>query len=135
MIRRPPRPRRTDTLFPYTTRFRSKSGFFEARIKGLNPPHNTGWFKVCAPGANQNPALIAANVPAGQARAATVELRLDAAAKNDLANKALAANLTVIATQPNQAPTNQTDQPGNSRSEKRRVETECGISFRTRWHT
>src|SRR3546814_771638 len=31
-----------------------KSGFFEARIKGLNPPHNTGWFKVCAPGANQD---------------------------------------------------------------------------------
>src|SRR3546814_19587479 len=26
MIRRPPRPTRTDTLFPYTTRFRSRRG-------------------------------------------------------------------------------------------------------------
>src|SRR3546814_9981175 len=31
MIRRPPRSTRTDTLFPYTTRFRSKEGHEEGR--------------------------------------------------------------------------------------------------------
>src|SRR3546814_8501890 len=31
MIRRPPRSTRTDTLFPYTTLFRSKSGELRAR--------------------------------------------------------------------------------------------------------
>src|SRR3546814_3791466 len=31
MIRRPPRSTRTDTLFPYTTLFRSVVDFFEAR--------------------------------------------------------------------------------------------------------
>src|SRR3546814_20507462 len=81
-----------------------KSGFFEARIKGLNPPHNTGWFKVCAPGAKQNPALIAANVPAGQARAAPVELRLDAAAKNDTPTTALPPQLHVLRHHPNPHP-------------------------------
>src|SRR3546814_8164600 len=32
MIRRPPRSTRTDTLFPYTTLFRSKGGRPEARV-------------------------------------------------------------------------------------------------------
>src|SRR3546814_11760252 len=34
MVRRPPRSTRTDTLFPYTTLFRSRDGFFCDRIKG-----------------------------------------------------------------------------------------------------
>src|SRR3546814_12429346 len=34
MIRRPPRSTRTDTLFPYTTLFRS-AGFFESRRRQL----------------------------------------------------------------------------------------------------
>src|SRR3546814_11288893 len=34
MIRRPPRPTRTDTLFPYTTLFRSRTGAFDL----LRPP-------------------------------------------------------------------------------------------------
>src|SRR3546814_12763944 len=33
MIRRPPRSTRTDTLFPYTTLFRSQSGFPSASMK------------------------------------------------------------------------------------------------------
>src|SRR3546814_1227699 len=35
MIRRPPRSTRTDTLFPYTTLFRSAGGEFKNRIKAL----------------------------------------------------------------------------------------------------
>src|SRR3546814_9351467 len=45
MIRRPPRPTRTDTLFPYTTLFRSPavaSQEFCAAISGLRPILN-GW--------------------------------------------------------------------------------------------
>src|SRR3546814_1225382 len=34
MIRRPPRSTRTDTLFPYTTLFRSLSWFFRALVQG-----------------------------------------------------------------------------------------------------
>src|SRR3546814_8652928 len=39
MIRRPPRSTRTDTLFPYTTLFRSDVGFIQApaRIKATPP--------------------------------------------------------------------------------------------------
>src|SRR3546814_14831347 len=33
MIRRPPRSTRTDTLFPYTTLFRSKALFFDALVR------------------------------------------------------------------------------------------------------
>src|SRR3546814_5790318 len=42
MIRRPPRSTRTDTLFPYTTRFRSeRSGRSACRSGGLNVDFNT----------------------------------------------------------------------------------------------
>src|SRR3546814_15017207 len=34
MIRRPPRSTRTDTLFPYTTLFRSAFGFLQRRSRG-----------------------------------------------------------------------------------------------------
>src|SRR3546814_1631109 len=37
MIRRPPRPTRTDTLFPYTTLFRSLSPLLDALLE-LDPP-------------------------------------------------------------------------------------------------
>src|SRR3546814_20827309 len=37
MIRRPPRSTRTDTLFPYTTRFRSKRAIDEGRLTMLAP--------------------------------------------------------------------------------------------------
>src|SRR3546814_18947498 len=36
MIRRPPRSTRTDTLFPYTTLFRSLLSGYRSRIEGLN---------------------------------------------------------------------------------------------------
>src|SRR3546814_10568502 len=37
MIRRPPRSTRTDTLFPYTTLFRSGNGFHTIRCPWLSP--------------------------------------------------------------------------------------------------
>src|SRR3546814_16354958 len=46
MIRRPPRSTRTDTLFPYTTLFRSKDGLidaiFERRIEWLEERRKQG---------------------------------------------------------------------------------------------
>src|SRR3546814_16712831 len=44
MIRRPPRSTRTDTLFPYTTLFRSKSTLLRA-IAGLDQP-DTGTITI-----------------------------------------------------------------------------------------
>src|SRR3546814_19070332 len=46
MIRRPPRSTRTDTLFPYTTLFRSPD--FSALNRRLKPA--TGWEVVAVPG-------------------------------------------------------------------------------------
>src|SRR3546814_8339414 len=46
MIRRPPRSTRTDTLFPYTTLFRSES---KARPKGMTTGTATGWKKATEP--------------------------------------------------------------------------------------
>src|SRR3546814_8509240 len=37
MIRRPPRSTRTDTLFPYTTLFRSDTNYEEIRYEGYGP--------------------------------------------------------------------------------------------------
>src|SRR3546814_9965228 len=42
MIRRPPRSTRTDTLFPYTTLFRSAYGCDQILFRQLQPAH--GWF-------------------------------------------------------------------------------------------
>src|SRR3546814_11204907 len=54
MIRRPPRSTRTDTLFPYTTLFRSAYGVEWSRIvavNGLTEPYllRTGW-RLLIPG-------------------------------------------------------------------------------------
>src|SRR3546814_15693055 len=48
MIRRPPRSTRTDTLFPYTTLFRSHviaaaTKFLEEYVEALGFRHETGW--------------------------------------------------------------------------------------------
>src|SRR3546814_17133142 len=43
MIRRPPRSTRTDTLFPYTTLFRSSVLQFLERITGVREPNITDW--------------------------------------------------------------------------------------------
>src|SRR3546814_14258722 len=42
MIRRPPRSTRTDTLFPYTTLFRSAAGFDEAAIANVSEQTGRG---------------------------------------------------------------------------------------------
>src|SRR3546814_7007859 len=39
MIRRPPRSTRTDTLFPYTTLFRSEHGCLDRRCQIFHAPH------------------------------------------------------------------------------------------------
>src|SRR3546814_18663309 len=43
MIRRPPRSTRTDTLFPYTTLFRTSVLQFLERITGVREPNITDW--------------------------------------------------------------------------------------------
>src|SRR3546814_3801302 len=42
MTRRPPRSTRTDTLFPYTTLFRSRSGSIRTRPTPVGPPDGGG---------------------------------------------------------------------------------------------
>src|SRR3546814_2498718 len=54
MIRRPPRSTRTDTLFPYTTLFRSDPGLFffanlNGSISGWNPTAGTNAQQVISP--------------------------------------------------------------------------------------
>src|SRR3546814_15470976 len=51
MIRRPPRSTRTDTLFPYTTLFRSPSRVYRGRASAGGPemaprPYWTGYLKL-----------------------------------------------------------------------------------------
>src|SRR3546814_4752459 len=51
MIRRPPRSTRTDTLFPYTTLFRSPGGDRDRKrlaLQGAAEPHRCA-HQVCAP--------------------------------------------------------------------------------------
>src|SRR3546814_6395257 len=47
MIRRPPRSTRTDTLFPYTTLFRSPGFRFPALRRTRCPPCRLPWLTVC----------------------------------------------------------------------------------------
>src|SRR3546814_11809039 len=83
MIRRPPRSTRTDTLFPYTTLFRSSTAtIFDLPIRGVNGQANHGLVVESAerrsrygdePGAIQRPPherrkVQAARTPKGQAR-------------------------------------------------------------------
>src|SRR3546814_4480711 len=44
MIRRPPRSTRTDTLFPYTTLFRSPASRFRSVILGFRNQFRTLWY-------------------------------------------------------------------------------------------
>src|SRR3546814_19376024 len=46
MIRRPPRSTRTDTLFPYTTLFRSARRAGTGRASVSLRRHLTGWFRL-----------------------------------------------------------------------------------------
>src|SRR3546814_3136247 len=56
MIRRPPRSTRTDTLFPYTTLFRSAllGGTFITDMTGFTQPRTTGLPRVFVPGGAAN---------------------------------------------------------------------------------
>src|SRR3546814_12863705 len=47
MIRRPPRSTRTDTLFPYTTLFRSSEGAADGRRPGEDPPSLRNCPRTC----------------------------------------------------------------------------------------
>src|SRR3546814_2052090 len=60
MIRRPPRSKRTDTLFPYTTRFRA-----DVHRAELRPPHHRRQGRGAVPGRHQEPARESAPDAAG----------------------------------------------------------------------
>src|SRR3546814_15709048 len=63
MIRRPPRSTRTDTLFPYTTLFRSRGAAFHAGV----PRHGAGY--GAAPGADAAGRMRRARGKAGRGAA------------------------------------------------------------------
>src|SRR3546814_3271585 len=49
MIRRPPRPTRTDTLFPYTTLFRSPGSSTNRRQRHIPPTNRRSTNEQCLP--------------------------------------------------------------------------------------
>src|SRR3546814_12914945 len=61
MIRRPPRSTRTDTLFPYTTLFRSDPAFIQdsADVVRMNPRHRKTDDTGAVFGAEQSDAVLA----------------------------------------------------------------------------
>src|SRR3546814_12589616 len=71
MIRRPPRSTRTDTLFPYTTRFRSSAGFSATSASRL--------FWIIRYGASVSQDLQLSPVPRGAEILRDGSLRLDMA--------------------------------------------------------
>src|SRR3546814_11568054 len=71
MIRRPPRSTRTDTLFPYTTRFRSSAGFSATSASRL--------FWIIRYGASVSQDLQLSSVPRGAEILRDGSLRLDMA--------------------------------------------------------
>src|SRR3546814_1710631 len=87
MIRRPPRSTRTDTLFPYTTLFRSRGHERRTVVaRRLDPPARAAQGERSQPAlatgpADRRPARTAAAAPAGQrmGRAAAGQLGGDAA--------------------------------------------------------
>src|SRR3546814_4210088 len=64
MIRRPPRSTRTDTLFPYTTLFRSDQGTLELRdgAEHVKGEHATRRCRVDALGQRHQPDLLALQI-------------------------------------------------------------------------
>src|SRR3546814_12577170 len=64
MIRRPPRSTRTDTLFPYTTLFRSEQGTLELRdgAEHVKGEHATRRCRVDALGQRHQPDLLALQI-------------------------------------------------------------------------
>src|SRR3546814_17982667 len=114
MIRRPPRSTRTDTLFPYTTLFRSLSG------RGCAPPYDQTRQPIL-------PAIIVAAQPAIVVVAAQLKNSLCQIHANHCIFRhgcrpfrSVALNTTFLA-------------HCDARSEERRVGKECVSTCRSRW--
>src|SRR3546814_18361042 len=107
MIRRPPRSTRTDTLFPYTTLFRSPTVATLARLDGGNPAGDIGKGRLQIAQCRQ------------PGRGATLQ-RLDDRGERRLVVGELLKH---------------GERPGirAGRSEERRVGTECVSTCRSRW--
>src|SRR3546814_11283745 len=118
MIRRPPRSTRTDTLFPYTTLFRSVANHYSERLREI-------WRL-------ENPTV----------RRVVIHVRPTGATQPPQAKSMSAAGETVVAVQPARpVPVEATPQSmpqvremdDVERSEERRVGTECVSTCRSRW--
>src|SRR3546814_14297991 len=109
MIRRPPRSTRTDTLFPYTTLFRSVRDPRRSFVSGsgLCPPdRRRGW--------HARPDLVAQQAPGGVTAAAPRPSRPGAVLLIAAHHRATTAALP-------------------QRAEERRVGNECVRTCRSRW--
>src|SRR3546814_16754953 len=106
MIRRPPRSTRTDTLFPYTTLFRSHPEAARgASLVGRPSPHRRGLPLLLGRRRHQRGALSRRPGSSPAARRRAADLRGDRRADGAL------------------------------RSEERRVGKECVSTWRSRWWT
>jgi hypothetical protein len=83
--------------------------YIEVRVNSST--HDTGFKNLCLLPAS--PILVAEDVQPQTSRSVDVTLRLNGDAQNNWANKVGTADLIVIATQANQAPTGQADQATN----------------------
>src|SRR3546814_18676019 len=121
MIRRPPRSTRTDTLFPYTTLFRSFSAY--AQNLSLDIPAGTLSKALVALANASGVQLVSTDLPHallanGLHGDYTIEAALDALLAG--------TGLTYRHSAPNTVPI-------DKRSEERRVGKECVRTCRSRW--
>src|SRR3546814_12192982 len=117
MIRRPPRSTRTDTLFPYTTLFRS--GRTMLRTAGV-PLDALPWRKPSLAAADAGHRRLSARPP-DQLRAGDGRTRSIGAVRSQLSRPRLDQGLS--------GP----DEPRHVSSEERRVGNECVSPVRSRW--
>src|SRR3546814_15849104 len=111
MMRRPPRSTRTDTLFPYTTLFRSARFGDAWRRHGIQAKHQQGRARI-------------ARAEREAAAGGEVEQREFAPAFDDHRCRSGAADRVVRAGE---------EHLGVGRSEERRVGKECVSTCRSRW--
>src|SRR3546814_13172709 len=112
MIRRPPRSTRTDTLFPYTTLFRSAAGSFPAPALAQSMPE-INWRM-----ASSFPKSLDTIFGAGEYVTKRVEAATDGKFKIRIfAGGEIVPGLQVV----------------DARSEERRVGKECVSTCRSRW--
>src|SRR3546814_12728750 len=106
MIRRPPRSTRTDTLFPYTTLFRSDSWTpcWGDGVRDLPPPHSLGYVRAIRQVTRPSISMISALGLLKERRFLPLFVTQFLGAFND-----------------------------NFRSEERRVGKECVSTCRSRW--